>query len=254
MYNKLMAKNMENNSFLSEIRYCLYARKSSEEDERQALSIEAQENEMMQIAKRDNLNVVSIKKEAHSAKASSQRPIFNEVIKELKQGKFEGVLTWNTDRLSRNAGDLGSLIDLIDGGYLKEIRTYNQNFRNTPNDKFLLAILGGQAKLENDNKSINVKRGLRLKTEKGFWVGAAPTGYLNDQRKNMTGVVYPDPDRAHIIKQMLEKVAFENFSGRGLCIWLQDIGFKTKTGKLLSLGNIYLILCKPFYYGCFEYP
>ena len=245
---------MENNSFSSDIRYCLYARKSSEEDEKQALSIEAQENEMTTIAERDGLNVVCIKKEAHSAKASSQRPVFNEIIKELRQGKFEGILTWNTDRLSRNAGDLGSLIDLVDGGFLKEIRTYNQNFKNTPNDKFLLAILGGQAKLENDNKSINVRRGLKIKTDKGFWIGPAPTGYLNDDRKNKSGVVIPDPERASTIKQMFEKVAYENYSGRAIHAWFQEINFTTKGGKQLSLANIYRLLEKPFYYGWFEYP
>ncbi len=245
---------MENNSYSNEIRYCLYARKSSEEDEKQALSIEAQEKEMMQIAERDNINVVCIKKEAHSAKESGQRPIFNEIIKELKQGKFDGILTWNSDRLSRNAGDLGAIIDLIDSGYLREIRTYNQNFKNTPNDKFLLTILGGQAKLENDNKSINVKRGLRIKTEKGYWIGLAPIGYLNDERKNKSGVVYPDPERAPIVKKMFEKVAYENCSGRSLYAWLKEQGFTTKNGKYLSLANIYILLSRPFYYGWFEYP
>ncbi len=245
---------MENKGFSSEIRYCLYARKSSEEDEKQALSIEAQENEMSLIAERDSLNVVCIKKEAHSAKASSQRPVFNEMIKELRQGKFEGILTWNTDRLSRNAGDLGSIIDLIDSSYLKEIRTYNQNFKNTPNDKFLLAVLGGQAKLENDNKSINVKRGLKIKTSKGFWIGVAPIGYLNDERKNKTGVVIPDTERAPIIKQAFEKVAYENYSGRALHSWFVKQNFTTKSGKNLSLANIYILLGRPFYYGWFEYP
>ncbi|QQS44711.1 recombinase family protein [Candidatus Roizmanbacteria bacterium] len=67
------------------------------------------------------------------------------------------MLTWHPDRLSRNAGDLGVIVDLMDQGKLKEIRTYSQTFRNTPNDKFLLMILCSQAKLENDNKGINVK-------------------------------------------------------------------------------------------------
>ncbi|MFA6797364.1 MAG: recombinase family protein, partial [Candidatus Paceibacterota bacterium] len=155
------------NKPLPVIRYCLYARKSMEDEERQALSIDSQLKEMKQIAERDNLYVVAMRTEAHSAKNSGQRPVFNQMIEELRNGKYNAILTWNPDRLSRNAGDLGVLVDLMDSQLLVEIRTYNQKFSNSPNEKFLLMILGSQAKLENDNKSINVKRGLRTKVEMG---------------------------------------------------------------------------------------
>jgi len=72
------------------------------------------------------------------------------------------------------------LVDLMDQNYLVEIRTYNQIFTNSPNDKFLLMILGSQAKLENDNKVINVKRGLKAKCEMGFRPCAPPLGYVNE--------------------------------------------------------------------------
>ena len=86
---------------------------------------------------------------------------------------------WAPDRLSRNAGDLGSVVDLMDQHKLLHIRTYSQTFTNSPNEKFLLMILCSQAKLENDNKSINVKRGIRTKCEMGWRPGTAPLGYIN---------------------------------------------------------------------------
>jgi len=87
--------------------YCLYARKSTENDEKQALSIDSQIKEMLAIAERDDLKVVEVKRESHSAKNSGERPIFNELIQDLRADKFQGIITWQTDRLSRNAGDLG---------------------------------------------------------------------------------------------------------------------------------------------------
>jgi DNA invertase Pin-like site-specific DNA recombinase len=69
---------------------------------------------MQALADKEGLNVVEIRKESHSAKASSQRPIFNGLINDIRSGKFNAILTWAPDRLSRNAGDLGSLVDLID--------------------------------------------------------------------------------------------------------------------------------------------
>jgi len=238
------------------VKYVLYARKSTEQDEKQALSIESQVKEMLTIAERENLEIVDIRREAHSAKDSGQRPVFKEIIEDIRRERFNGVIVWHPDRLSRNAGDLGSLVDLMDQKQLIEIRTYGQMFTNTPSEKFLLMILCSQAKLENDNKSINVKRGLKTRVEMGLWPAPAPTGYLKEKRMDRKCECFIDPDRGHVIKQMFEKVAYEKWSGRKIYHWLKfDINFKTAGGnKNLSLGNVYRILQSPFYYGVFEYP
>lgn len=236
------------------LKYCLYARKSTEAEDKQALSIESQVKEMLTLAQRDNLNIVEIKREAHSSKEVGQREIFNQMITEIRNGKYNAVLTWAPDRLSRNAGDLGSIVDLMDQKLLVEIRTHGQRFTNNPNEKFLLMILGSQAKLENDNKAVNVKRGLRTRCEMGFRPGVAPTGYLNEKHVDKKCQCRIDPKRAPVIKQIFEKVANEQWSGRKVFRWLLDVGFKTKNDKPLVLGNVYLILRNPFYYGEFEYP
>ncbi len=238
------------------VRYVLYARKSTESDEKQALSIESQVKEMLQIADRDGLEVVDIRRESHSAKESGQRPVFKELLEDVRRGRYSGILTWAPDRLSRNAGDLGSVVDLMDEKKLLEIRTYGQHFKNSPNEKFLLMILCSQAKLENDNKSINVKRGLRTRCEMGLKPGPAVFGYLNEKHADRKCQVVLDPERSHIVKQMFEKVAYEKWSGRKIFHWLKfDLNLKTRNGnKGLTLGNIYLILQNPFYYGVFEYP
>ena len=67
-------------------RYVLYARKSSEADEKQALSIDSQVKEMLAIAEREKLDIVDIRREAHSAKDSGQRPVFQEILKDLRTG------------------------------------------------------------------------------------------------------------------------------------------------------------------------
>lgn len=239
----------------SGVKYCLYARKSTEQEDKQALSIESQVREMITLAEREGLEIVEIKRESHSSKEVGQRPVYNELINEIRQGKFNGILTWAPDRLSRNAGDLGSVVDLMDQGLLHEIRTYGQKFTNNPNEKFLLMILGSQAKLENDNKMVNVKRGLRARCEMGLWPSVPPTGYLSHSDRNKKCEVVLDEQRADVIKQMYEKVAYDGWSGRKLFYWLKDdIRFRTKHGKPLTLSNIYIILKSTFYYGEFEYP
>ncbi len=235
----------------TEVKYCLYARKSSEQDERQAMSIDSQLKEMLTMAERENLNIVATLRESHSAKESSKRPVFNEVLMKIKENQFNGILTWAPDRLSRNAGDLGSLVDLMDQGKLHRIKTYGQSFSNTPNEKFLLMILCSQAKLENDNKSINVKRGIRAKCEMGIRPGPVPLGYMNYSLNGVKSIMI-DADRADTVKEMFERSA-RGQSGRHIKHWLDEIGFRTRRDKKVTLSQIFGMLKNPFYYGSFRF-
>jgi len=235
------------------VKYCLYARKSSESDERQAMSIDSQIKEMAILAQREGLNIAEIRQESHSAKLSGKRPVYNQLLIDIEAGIFSGILTWAPDRLSRNAGDLGRLVDLMDQEKLKCIRTYSQTFSNSPNEKFLLMILCSQAKLENDNRGINVKRGLRAKCQMGWRPGTAPLGYINVMAHNRISTIEADPERAPIVTQMFERVGHKGQSGRTVKRWLDRIEFRTRNDKPLALSKIYYTLKNPFYYGWFEF-
>ncbi len=236
-------------------RYCLYARKSSEEAERQALSIDSQVKEMLEVARRENLAVTEIRRESHSAKDSGMRPVFNQLLKDIRMGVFTGILTWDPSRLSRNAGDIGTVIDLMDQGLLQNIRTHSQKFTNNPNEKFLLMILSSQAKLENDNRGINVKRGQKTRAEMGYRPCLTPLGYLQERRAGESkSRVVIDPLRGSLVRQMFEYVAQNHASGRALRRWMQEVGFTTRKGKVPTLSMIYRMLRSSFYMARFEYP
>lgn len=240
-----------------DLKYCLYARKSSESDERQAMSIDSQIKEMLAIAKRENINLVEVRQESKSAKATGQREQYNLLLEDVERGKFNAILTWAPDRLSRNAGDLGSIVDLMDAGKLLEIRTHGQTFTNNPNEKFLLMILCSQAKLENDNRGKNVKRGLRATCAMGKRPGMPPLGYKlyrdpEDYSKKSRVVV--DPERAPYIKKMFDYITKNGLSGRQVNDYLSSEGFRTRKGKKVTPSMTYRIFKEPFYYGEFEYP
>lgn len=253
-----MIENAQNESKTEDIkptRYVLYSRKSTEQDELQALSIESQIKEMMAMADKEGLLVTEIRRESHSAKASGQRPEFNRFINDIREGRFDGILTWAPDRLSRNAGDLGTIVDLMDQGGIKEIRTNGSRFTNSPSDKFMLMMLCSQAKLENDNKSVNIKRGLQAKVELGYRPNMSPIGYLHDTNSNKGGRrIFIDPERGPYVKQMFEKVAYHCWTGRQLKEWLDEEGFKTRSGKKISLSTLFMMLNNPFYTGRYEFP
>lgn len=237
------------------LRYCLYARKSSESDEKQALSIGSQITEMQRIAEKQKLNIVETIQESKSAKDSGQRIGYTELLKGLEEQRFNGILTWAPDRLSRNAGDLGKLVDLMDQKVLVRIQTSGQTFSNTPDEKFLLMILCSQAKLENDNRSKNVKRGLRTKCEMGVRPGPVPVGYklIRGTKYGEVSKIGLDEERAPFIKKAFEYVAHNNLSGRQVKEYLDDEGFRSITGKVVGLSLVYKILKETFYYGEFTY-
>ena len=86
-----------------EVKYFLYARKSSESEDRQVNSIEDQIKEINKISKRLNLKVVGVFKESMSAKAPG-RKIFNEMLMQIENGEADGILCWKLNRLARNPG------------------------------------------------------------------------------------------------------------------------------------------------------
>lgn len=216
------------------------------------MSIDSQLAEMRALAQSEGLNIVNELQESHSAKDSGKRPVYNQLLAGIADDEYNAILTWAPDRLSRNAGDLGSVVDLMDQGKLLHIRTYSQTFTNNPNEKFLLMILCSQAKLENDNKSINVKRGIRNKCEMGWRPGVAPLGYMNRAFGGVNDIVV-DPDRGEIVAEMFNKAA-QGWSGRKLKAWLDEQGFLSRAGKPTTISTVLAMLLNPFYYGKFQYP
>ena len=166
----------------TKIIYKIYARKSSEAEERQMLSIGSQIDEDKKLAAQRGIEITDalVISESKSAKNPYERVVFEQMIKDIESGKVQGIIAWHPNRLSRNAIDAARLIDLFDRGLLVEIITSQQSFRNTPSDKFFFSMLCSQAKMENDNKSLDVKRGLRKKYELGYPPHLCKTGYLND--------------------------------------------------------------------------
>jgi site-specific DNA recombinase len=216
------------------------------------MSIDSQIKEMKTLAEKENLLIRDTLTESYSAKTSGC-PVFSRMIEDIRVGVFNSILTWAPDRLSRNAGDLGTLVDLMDSKKLLSIKTNSQVFTNSPNEKFLLMILCSQAKLENDNRGLNVKRGIRAKCEMGWRPCMPPLGYYNRSFGGIKDIVV-DPQRGPVVKEMFYRAAYLGQSGRKLKRWLESKNFRTRSGKSPQVSLILAMLKNPFYYGEFEYP
>ena len=237
------------------IKYFLYARKSSESEDRQVQSIESQVNRLRQKANELHLCIKGIYTEAKSAKNPNNRPEFDEMIQRIGSSEADGILCWQINRLSRNPVDSGNLQWLLQQGIVKSIQTIDRKY--LPDDNALLfSIESGIANQYIMELKKNTKRGLDNKLEKGWLPSLAPLGYLNDKEEK---TIIGDPERFNLVRKMWDIMLTGNSTPpRILEIANSEWGFRTRRfkrigGNKLSRSGIYKIFTNQFYTGIIKY-
>ena len=231
------------------MKYFIYARKSTDDEERQILSIDAQLDELRMLAAKEKLEVVREYLESKTAKKPG-RPVFNEMLKAIKKGEAQAILAWHPDRLARNSVDGGRLIYDLDTGQLATLKFPTTWFENTPQGKFMLSIAFGQSKYYVDSLSENIKRGLRKKLREGIYPNKPPIGYLNDPK---TRAVYIDPERGPLVRRMFEEYATGRYTAAALLDIVTAWGLRSFNGLTLPLSKILWTLDHIFYTGVFRF-
>ncbi len=227
------------------MKYFIYARKSTESEDRQKLSISAQLAELKEFAAKEKLEIVASFQEAKTAKEPG-RAQFAKMIKQIKEGKAEGILAWHPDRLARNSIDGGRIVYLVDTGKLKDLKFPTFWFDNTPQGKFMLNIAFGQSKYYVDNLSQNIKRGIRQKLRKGLWPSFAPIGYLNNRKTKGINI---DKEKAPLIRKAFQLYSDGEHTFKTVAKFLEKEGLRSYKGNVLSVSCARRMLRNPIYYG-----
>lgn len=143
----------------TKLRYVLYARKSSEETGNQFRSIGDQISDCKQYAAKNHLKIKAIVEEKKSAKVPNRRPLFRQMLEDIRAGKYDGILFWHPDRLARNMLEAGEIIDLIDNEIIKDLQSPTFHFDNDSSGKMMLGMLFVFAKQYSEHLSESVLRG-----------------------------------------------------------------------------------------------
>ena len=233
---------------MSENTFFLYARKSTDQEDKQILSIESQLTELRSFADKEGLQIAEEFVEKESAQTPG-RKVFENMCAKIESSEVSGIIAWHPDRLARNSVDGGKIMHLLDTGRLAQLKFPSFWFEDTPQGKFMLNIAFSQSQYYVDSLSENTKRGLRQKVRRGEYPGKAPLGYLNDVK---TKTIVVDPKVAPLIEKCFEKYN-DGATQKELADFLANHGVKSRNENTLHRDRISSILKNPFYIGLFEY-
>lgn len=234
----------------------LYVRKSTDEDDRQTLSLDAQEKECRAFAAGRGLEVAELVRESHSARRPG-RPLFEQMLQRVAalaaQGRKVAILSHKPDRLLRNLADWAKLNDLIDAGV--DLLFVTGSYPNNAQGKMAFGVNVLFAKYYVDNLSEEVHKGIREKIARGEWPAWAPLGYLNVRDKAAPERVVVDPAVAPLVRRAFEHYATGDYSLASLAAKLEAEGLVGRTKrKRLTPGYLQdRILRNPFYCGLMRF-
>ncbi len=206
---------------LKTLKYVMYLRKSTEDEGRQIRSINDQERDCVELAKRLGLNVVEVIKEEKSAKKPNHRPAFKDMLKRIRSKDFDAVIAWHPDRLARNMIEAGKIIHMLDTDVIKDIRFVSHQFSNDANGKMLLGMLFVFSKHYSDDLSTKVTRGVRGNLRDYKSGGTPKHGYIRD----IEGVYRNDGDNFTIIQKAWH-MRLQGVNQQEICDYINSQGYK----------------------------
>ncbi len=230
----------------------VYLRRSQDREDRQSLSISKQDAQVRQIITDNQLMPIYLPPEEMSAKKPG-RPIFNDMVESIEQGKARYVVVWALSRLSRNSIDAGRVIYLLDTGQLLAIYTPTRVYRNTPDDKAFLAIELAFAKKSNDDLSVQVIESFGQKRERGEYPGPAPLGYSNAIIGPGKRNIVPHIEDAPRVLSLFTLASTGQYTLQDIWNKAYEFGLRTRSGKQLSKQTLADLLHRRMYTGVFKY-
>lgn len=231
--------------------YVIYARKSTESEDQQVLSIESQIREMKALAARQGVAVSDVLTESRSAKAPG-RPVFGTLMRRVRRGEIDGILCWKMDRLARNHYDTGQVLQALADQRVERIITSDGVKTSDSNDRLLGTFEFALATKFIDDLRQNVKRGNRARFERGWPNYRPPPGYLEERT---TKTIVKDPERFDLVRRAWDLFLTGTMRPAQLLRVLNgEWGYRGRKSKRqgggpMPLCTLYKLLGNPYYMG-----
>lgn len=231
------------------LQYFLYARKSSEDEERQVQSIESQLEEAKK--RYPELKIVGQPlTEAASAFKPYNRPVFTQMLQRIQSGEADGIIAWHPDRLARNPIDAGQITYYLDTGVIKDLKFTSFHFENSAEGKMLLGFMLSQSKYFSDKLSKDIRRGNLTKLQSGWLPGQAPPGYRNFRTDDNRKLVVPDEPRFTLIRKAWDLLLTGIYTTPQILDKLNnEWGYRNRNNFPMARSTLYTVFTNQFYAG-----
>jgi site-specific DNA recombinase len=222
-------------------RAAIYCR-ISKDVEGLGLGVERQTIECRALAERRDLDVVDVYVDNDiSAYAGKARPEFARMVDDMKAGRFDVVLAWHPDRLTRRPTELEALIEVLDATGVPVVTVAAGEYDlSTSAGRLAARIVGAVARAESETKSDRLKS----KAAQAATMGTAPGGPTPYGYRRVNGAYVADEAESEAVRSMAEAV----LAGRSLLSIARDLdarGVPTRRGKPWHHGSVRALLINP---------
>ena len=237
----------------------IYCRVSTEEQSENGYSIDEQERLLEEWCKKMGYVIYKCYSDRGiSGKNIKDRPALKELLSDAKEGKFDMVISWKINRVSRKLEDVLKIVSLLEKNNIT-FKSYSEPFEtDTPAGRMQFQMMALIGEFERGTIAQNVKMGMIAKAKSGNWCGGRVLGYdlvpNNSPEEEKKG-----KNKLEINEKEAEIVRFifnEYSKGKGykaITNQINKLGYKTKKGNNFSVGSIRDILTNPVYIGEIRY-
>ena len=191
----------------------VYIRVSTEDQAREGFSLGEQEEKLLQLCKFKELEVYKVYKDAGiSAKDMEHRPQFQEMLKDMKEGKINYIVAYKLDRITRSVRDLEELISVLEQYNCFLLCDRDDVNTSTANGRFFVRMLTVLSQLEIEIVSERTKFGLNGAIKSGHIPGQRPFGYKSTEDKRMVIDNSTRPYVEKIFDMYLEGKSFQQIA------------------------------------------
>lgn len=237
----------------------IYSRVSTIEQAEEGYSIAEQERLLIEYAEKNNLEVYKCYSDRGiSGKNIEARPALKELLKDAEEKKFDMVITWKINRLSRKLSDVLKIVDLFERNNIT-FKSYSEPFEtNTPAGKMQFQMMALVGEFERGTIAQNVKMGMCARAREGKWNGGVVLGYdtipvegAEHKKRKETKLIVND-NEARVVRLIFD-MYLDGKGYKAITNQLNKQGCKTKKGNDFSVGSIKDILMNPIYIGKIRY-
>ena len=257
MVLKKLLNNIEDEN--ARKRLALYTRVSTIEQSEEGYSIDEQERLLRSWAEKNNYEVYKCYSDRGiSGKDIKNRPALKELLKDAEEKKFDMVISWKINRISRKLADVLKIVDILEKNDIT-FKSYSEPFEtDTPAGKMQFQMMALIGEFERGTIAQNVKMGMCAKAKAGEWCGGRVLGYDLVPIENQEGAKRRK-SKLIINEREAESIRLifnEYVNGKGykaITNKLNKLGYKTKKNNDFSVNSIREILTNPVYIGKVRY-